>query len=389
MLSQTGSDRRAVGRGVRRFCRRYTHHARTTLSSSPRRASRSAPATGRSTSRSSPPKTSARARREPSPICSPSRRASSCTISSATTPPPRRSTCADSASPARRTRSSSSTAGASVDIDLSGVQWSAVPLSAIERIEIVRGGGSVLYGEGATAGVINIITRRPGAGSGAHAARRVGSYDTREGVVQGNVARGASASACSAAISNRDGYRRNNQNRQTNALADMRWSGAPGDLALKLGTDNQGIRLPGARQVQPSAGVNQLADRSPRRADAARLGAARRQPRALRLAARTFLSARSTSAAGWRDKTQRSYFDFGGFPDYREIELSRVVVHAARESDAPALRTRQHAGRRARLVLVGLRAPALELAREHPAAFQHDRCPAGDDRHVRARHARA
>ena len=34
----------------------------------------------------------------------------------------------------------------------------AVPVDIIERIEVVRGGSSVLYGEGAVAGVINIIT---------------------------------------------------------------------------------------------------------------------------------------------------------------------------------------------------------------------------------------
>ena len=38
------------------------------------------------------------------------------------------------------------------DIDLSGVKWSAIPLSSVERIEIVRGRGSVLYGDGAVAG---------------------------------------------------------------------------------------------------------------------------------------------------------------------------------------------------------------------------------------------
>src|SRR5688572_24289714 len=35
------------------------------------------------------------------------------------------------------------------DIDLSSVQWSSVPLSSIDRIEILRGTGSVLYGDGA------------------------------------------------------------------------------------------------------------------------------------------------------------------------------------------------------------------------------------------------
>ena len=47
------------------------------------------------------------------------------------------------------------------DIDFSNIDWSALPLSAIERIEIVRGGASVLHGSGAVAGVINIITRSP------------------------------------------------------------------------------------------------------------------------------------------------------------------------------------------------------------------------------------
>src|SRR5437016_9460656 len=47
------------------------------------------------------------------------------------------------------------------DIDLSGVQWSAIPLSSIERIEILRGTGAVLYGDNASAGVVNIVTRSP------------------------------------------------------------------------------------------------------------------------------------------------------------------------------------------------------------------------------------
>ncbi len=47
--------------------------------------------------------------------------------------------------------------------DLSGADFSQVPLERIERIEIIRGGGSVLYGDNAAGGVINIITR-PGRG---------------------------------------------------------------------------------------------------------------------------------------------------------------------------------------------------------------------------------
>lgn len=46
------------------------------------------------------------------------------------------------------------------EVDLSGVEWNLIPLENIERIEIVRGGGSVLYGDNALAGVINIITKK-------------------------------------------------------------------------------------------------------------------------------------------------------------------------------------------------------------------------------------
>jgi iron complex outermembrane receptor protein len=47
------------------------------------------------------------------------------------------------------------------EIDLSGVDWTQIPLDQVERIEIIRGSASVLYGDNATGGVINIITKRP------------------------------------------------------------------------------------------------------------------------------------------------------------------------------------------------------------------------------------
>jgi iron complex outermembrane receptor protein len=222
------------------------------------------------------------------------------------------------------------------DIDLSGVQWSAVPLSAIERIEIVRGGGSVLYGEGATAGVINIITRRAEA-SGVTLRGTAGSYDTREGSVHATLASGQAALSLFGSHLESDGYRRNNHNRQTNALADVRWSGRPGDLTLKLGSDNQGIRLPGARTVQPSAGVNQL-ETDRRGAQTALDWAQREGNRALLDWRRDFAFGEFNVGAGWRDKTQRSFFDFGGFPDYREVELSVWSLSPRAKVNVPLVR---------------------------------------------------
>src|SRR5438093_2564311 len=41
------------------------------------------------------------------------------------------------------------------------VYWDKIPLQAIEQIEVVRGGGSSVWGNYALSGVINIITKRP------------------------------------------------------------------------------------------------------------------------------------------------------------------------------------------------------------------------------------
>ena len=45
-------------------------------------------------------------------------------------------------------------------IDLSGADLSQIDTRSIERVEIIRGSGSVLYGDNATGGVINIITKK-------------------------------------------------------------------------------------------------------------------------------------------------------------------------------------------------------------------------------------
>ncbi len=41
-----------------------------------------------------------------------------------------------------------------------GAQWANIPIENIERIEIIRGPFSALYGSSAMGGVVNIITKR-------------------------------------------------------------------------------------------------------------------------------------------------------------------------------------------------------------------------------------
>ncbi|MGL4982421.1 MAG: TonB-dependent receptor [Treponemataceae bacterium] len=45
------------------------------------------------------------------------------------------------------------------NIDMKGINWLTIPLSSIERIEIIDGSNSALYGNNAVAGTINIITK--------------------------------------------------------------------------------------------------------------------------------------------------------------------------------------------------------------------------------------
>lgn len=56
---------------------------------------------------------------------------------------------------------------------------SSLPLDNVERIEVIRGSGSVLYGSDALGGVINIITRKPKREMEGDVSLSYGSYDTQ------------------------------------------------------------------------------------------------------------------------------------------------------------------------------------------------------------------
>jgi len=208
------------------------------------------------------------------------------------------------------------------DIDLTTVQWAGIPLDAIERIEIVRGAGAVLYGEGATNGVINLISRQAQRDqtTGTLAAR-VGSYDTQEGSAYLSYQGGPFGLNIAVNDYRSDGYRRNNHNEQSNLFSTLRWATPAGEFALRLAADRQDIRLPGSRRIQPSIDLNEY--ETDRRGAQTPLDFASRDGNNVALAwTRVFSRHEVTAEVSLRNKTQESYFDQSGFPDYREIELS-------------------------------------------------------------------
>jgi iron complex outermembrane receptor protein len=102
------------------------------------------------------------------------------------------------------------------EIDLSGVDWTQIPLEQVERVEIVRGTGSVLYGDNAVGGVINIITKVPAEGLSVSAGGLAGSYSRhkeRFGISGGGTNYGASLFG---SYESTAGYRENNNFRAKN-----------------------------------------------------------------------------------------------------------------------------------------------------------------------------
>ncbi|PKN39311.1 MAG: hypothetical protein CVU62_03710 [Deltaproteobacteria bacterium HGW-Deltaproteobacteria-2] len=60
--------------------------------------------------------------------------------------------------------------------DMASINWLQMPVNTIEKIEVVRGPGSVLYGDAAIGGVINIITKKGKSKPKFSASALVGSY---------------------------------------------------------------------------------------------------------------------------------------------------------------------------------------------------------------------
>jgi iron complex outermembrane receptor protein len=207
------------------------------------------------------------------------------------------------------------------DIDLSGVEWGIIPLAAIERIEIVRGSGAVLYGAGAVSGVVNIITRSPVAAQRAvDLDLRAGDLDTQQVQLTGTVSGERAGITLGGSHYHSDGYRQNNENDTNAAYLDARWFNLGNVVSLKAGTDDLDLRLPGARTVDPAANLDQL--------ETDRRGTSTPLDYADRTGYRAALEWEHQNdrfelnvGLGYRDKAQEANFDFGGFPDYRETSL--------------------------------------------------------------------
>ena len=124
---------------------------------------------------------------------------------------------------------------------------STVKVSDIERIEIIQGGGGVLYGDQAVGGVINIITKEASREARA-------SIESTRGTDDLEVYRGSASQMLSNGFAYRasveekraDNYRRNNEADYSNYFLRLEQHADAGSLFAETQRINDNLRLPGS-----------------------------------------------------------------------------------------------------------------------------------------------
>jgi len=137
----------------------------------------------------------------------------------------------------------------------------AFTVDHIDRIEVVRGPGSVLYGSDAVSGVIQVFTRPARARLESRASVRAGSYGSRDAdLVVGTRHRGAGVSL-GLARHRGDGILPFN-NAFRNDVASLRGDGAWGGVTSRIA-----LRHSDNAYQYPTDGAGRVVDRNARRAD--------------------------------------------------------------------------------------------------------------------------
>jgi iron complex outermembrane receptor protein len=131
--------------------------------------------------------------------------------------------------------------------ELATAALSTIPVDSVERIEITRGGSSVLYGEGATGGVIQVFTKT-GSRQGVHGSvlASAGQFHARD--LRGNLAVGAGAWSFDGSVGNQDtdNYRANSRFRQTNFNGGAQYAYDNGRVGIRVDSARQDSRFPGS-----------------------------------------------------------------------------------------------------------------------------------------------
>jgi iron complex outermembrane receptor protein len=130
--------------------------------------------------------------------------------------------------------------------EITSARLTSIPLELIDRIEIVRGGASVLWGEGASSGVINVILKRgQGDVSSAKLSATVESFGGYETVASGQWGLGTTVLEASHKRVRSAGYRDNSAYKQDVSALGVQWADLGWHAGLRVVQEEQNSRLPG------------------------------------------------------------------------------------------------------------------------------------------------
>jgi len=129
--------------------------------------------------------------------------------------------------------------------DMGGIGWQSVPVSNIERIEVIRGGQNVLYGDRAVGGVVKITTK-----SGADAGTRFGGSIGTLDYVSGYAGQGGALGDLDYSVGidgyESGGFRTNSASRATSVFAGLVWyTGDAHTLSFRVSHTDSEMQFPG------------------------------------------------------------------------------------------------------------------------------------------------
>jgi iron complex outermembrane receptor protein len=219
------------------------------------------------------------------------------------------------------------------EADLGGTRLAGIPIESVERIEVLRGAGAVLYGEGATGGVI-VITTKAGAGrvlpTGGDVYAVTGSHGLRELRADGTVSAADGFSLDAHAQERKsNGFRANSATDANAESVTGQWANDWLRVGARLAHDELEARLPGALSAAQYAA-------DPTQATTPNDRASIRNDREGVFARATLGAWDLALDAGHREKELRSLN--AGFPFDYDIHADSYALRARREGSIGGLR---------------------------------------------------
>ena len=208
--------------------------------------------------------------------------------------------------------------------DLGGTRLAGIPIDSVDRIEVIRGSGAVLYGEGATAGAIVITTKGGRGGARQNQADlyvAAGSFGLREGRASATLAAGEFSLDASVNKRNIDNDRVNFKTGTDGASVAGQWQHENLRLGARYAYDHLDAGLPGSLSAAQYAA-------DPHQSNTPLDSASLRNNRSSAFGELTLGEWTIAADAGWRGKASDSDFVSSGSTFSYDIDANTYSLRA-------------------------------------------------------------